>query len=142
MKENDLKDLSRRGLITLVMKLNKKVNNKSKPTQKMLIVDDYKPVPKPRKSVKQMVQEYEDSIIPPPPQFRDDYKPVPKPRTKKTVSEKPVPKPRTKIEQKNKALKGYVKSFEVTIKSEEDPLEQLQNTRKGIENNLKTLLKH
>ena len=142
MKENDLKDLSRRGLITLVMKLNKKVNNKSKPPQKMLIVDDYKPVPKPRKSVKQMVQEYEDSIIPPPPQFRDDYKTVPKPRTKKPVSEKPVSKRRTKIEQKNKALKDYVKSFEVTIKSEEDPLEQLQNTRKGIENNLKTLLKH
>ena len=86
-----------------------------------------------------MVQEYEENIILPPPQFRDDYKPVPKPRTEKTVSEKPVPKPRTKIEQKNKALRGYAKSFEVAIKSEEDPLKQLQNTRKGIENKLKTL---
>ena len=99
-----------------------------------------KPVPTPRKSVKQMVQEYEDNIIPPPPQFRDNYNPVPLPRTKKTVLEKPVPLPRTKIEQKNKALKGYVKSFEVTIKSEEDPMEQLQSSRKGIENKLKTLL--
>ena len=88
-------------------------------------MDDYKPVPKPRnvkpvptprKSIKQMVQEYEDNIIPPPSQFRDDYKPVPLPRTKKTVLEKPVPLSRTKIDQTNKALKGYVKSFEVTIK--------------------------
>ena len=44
--------------------------------------DDYKPVPLPRKSVKQMVQEYEDNIILPPLEFRDDYKPVPLPRTK------------------------------------------------------------
>ena len=107
---------------------------------KLLLKQNAKPVLKPRKSVKQMVQEYEENIILPPPQFRDDYKPVPKPRTKKTVSEKPVPKPRTKIEQKNKALKGYVRSIEVAMKSEEDPLEQLQNTRKGIENKLKTLL--
>jgi len=49
------------------------------------------PTPAPRKSVKQMVQNYEENIILPPPEFRDDYKPVPKPRTKK-----PVPLPRTK----------------------------------------------
>ena len=39
-----------------------------------------KPKPVPRKSVKQMVKEYED-IIQPPEQFRDGYKPIPKPRT-------------------------------------------------------------
>ena len=32
-----------------------------------------------------MVQEYEDNIIPPPPQFRDGYKLIPKPRTIKNV---------------------------------------------------------
>ena len=46
-------------------------------------------IPTPRKSVKQMVQDYEENIILPPLEFRDDYKPIPKPRTKK-----PVPLPR------------------------------------------------
>ena len=101
MKEKDLKDTSRKELITLIMKLNKK----SKPWT----VKTVRPILTPRKSVKQMVQEYEDNIIHSPSQFRDDYKPVPLPRTKKKkVLEKPVPLPRTKIEQKNKALKGYV----------------------------------
>ena len=43
--------------------------------------ENVKPKPVPRKSVKQMVKEYEDSIIQPPEQFRDGYKPIPKPRT-------------------------------------------------------------
>ena len=50
-----------------------------------------KPVPKPSKSVKQIVSEYEDLILPPPPQFRDGYKPVPAPRTNETIK-KPMPK--------------------------------------------------
>ena len=81
-----------------------------------------KPVPAPRKNVKQMVQDYEDNIIQPPLEFRDDYKPVPLPRTKKPVplprTKKPVPLPRTKIEQVKKALKGYTKSFEISIIAE------------------------
>ena len=72
-----------------------------------------------------MVQDYENNIILPPPEFRD--KPVPAPRTKKTV-----PTPRTKIEQIDKALKGYTKSYEISIKNNKDPLVQLQNTRKAI----------
>ena len=43
-------------------------------------MENVKPKPIPRKSVKQMVKEYED-IIQPPEQFRDAYKPIPKPRT-------------------------------------------------------------
>ena len=62
-----------------------------------------RPILAPRKSVKQMVQEYENNIIPPPPEFRD--KPIPTPRTKK---QKPVPAPRTKIVEKRKALKGIL----------------------------------
>ena len=85
-----------------------------------------KPVPAPRKNVKQMVQDYEDNIIQPPLEFRD--KPVPLPRTKK-----PVPLPRSKIEQVKKALKGYTKSFEISIINNKDPLTQLQNTRKAVE---------
>jgi len=49
-----------------------------------------------------MVQDYEENIILPPPEFRDDYK--------------PVPSPRTKIEQVAKAMKGYTKSFEIALK--------------------------
>ena len=87
-----------------------------------------KPIPAPRKTVKQMVQEYEDNIIQPPLEFRDDYKPVPLPRTKK-----PVPLLRTNITQLNQALKGFTKSFEISIINNKDPLTQLQNTRKAVE---------
>ena len=47
-----------------------------------------KPVPAPRKNVKQMVQEYEDNIhvIQPPLEFRDDYKPSPITKNQKTSS--------------------------------------------------------
>ena len=82
-----------------------------------------------------MVQDYEDNIILPPLEFRDDYKPIPKPRTKK-----PIPSPRTKIDQVAKALKGYTKSFEIGIKNNKDPLEQLQNTRKAIEYHIVSIL--
>ena len=122
MNKKELKKLSKSQLINLLMKLEKK-----KP--EVIIVDDTKPVPaprnfiippppefrnrrpipKPRKSVKSMIDAYENNIILPPLEFRDDYKPVPAPRTKK-----PVPAPRTKIEQVDKALKGYTKSFEIT----------------------------
>ena len=94
-----------------------------------------RPIPTPRKSVKQMVQDYEDNIILPPLEFRDDYKPIPKPKTKK-----PVPSPRTKIEQVAKAMKGYTKSFEIGIKNNKDPLAQLQNTRKAIEHHIISVL--
>ena len=94
-----------------------------------------RPIPTPRRSVKQMVQEYEDNIILPPLEFRDDYKPIPKPRTKK-----PVPSPRTKIGQVAKALQGYTKSFEIGIKNNKEPLTQLQNTRKAIEHHIISIL--
>ena len=56
-----------------------------------------KPIPAHRKSVKDMVQDYEDNIILPPLEFRDDYKPVPLPRTKKPIVQpKPIPAIRTK----------------------------------------------
>ena len=62
--------------------------------QSDLTIADTK-TPKPRKSEKQMVQEYEDNIIPPPLEFRDRYT--------------SVPTPRTKIEKISKALKGCTK---------------------------------
>ena len=82
-----------------------------------------------------MVKDYEDNIIEPPLEFRDDYKPTPKPRTKK-----PVPLLRTKIEEKAQAMKGYTKSFEISIKNNKDPLEQLKNTRNAIEYHIKNII--
>ena len=159
MNKRDLKKLSKSELIKLLLKQHK---------PKIIIVDDTKPVPTPRtykpvparkrpiptprKSVKDMVQQYEDNIILPPPEFRDDYKPIPAPRTKKPLqapiptprtkkpSEKPVPEKRTIITQVEKALKGYTQSFEVELRDEKDPLVQLQKSRKAIENLLKNLL--
>ena len=92
-----------------------------------------------------MVQQYEDNIIIPPPEFRDDYKPIPPPRTKKQLqapiptprtkklSEKPVPEKRTIITQVEKALKGYTQSFEVELRDKQDPLIQLKKSRRAIE---------
>ena len=145
MDKASLKKLSKSELIKLLLKQEKK-----KP--KIIVLDDTKqvpaprtykprpPVPTPRKSVEQMAKEYEENIILPPPEFRDNYKPVPAPRTKQNAVKKPVPTPRTKIEQTDKALKGYTKSYEISIKNNKDPLPQMQNTRKAIEHRVITLL--
>ena len=144
MNKASLKKLSKSQLIKLLL-------NQKKRKPEIIIADDTKPVPAqrtykprppvptPRKSVKQMAKEYEENIIIPPLEFRDDYKPVPAPRTKKLL-DKPVPTPRTKIEQTDKALKGYTKAYEISIKNNKDPLAQMQNTRNAIEHRVITLL--
>ena len=126
MNKSFLENLSKSELINLVLKQHKPKN---------IIVDDTKPepsqkrpVPTPRKSVKSMVQQYEDNVISPPPEFGDDYKPIPAPRTKK-----PVPEKRTIISQVEKALKGYTKSFDVELRDKKDPLLQLQKSKKAVE---------
>ena len=101
MNESSLKKLSKSQLIKLLLQQNAELQSR-------------KPIPAPRKSVKQ---------------------PTPKPRNKK-----PTPLPRTKIEQVDKALKGYTKSFEIGIKNNKDPLAQLQNTRKAIEYHIISIL--
>ena len=72
-----------------------------------------RPIPTPRKSVKDMVQQYEDNIIIPPPEFRDDYKPIPLPRTKKPL-QAPIPAPRTKkpVPEKRTIISQVEKSLE------------------------------
>ena len=138
MDKASLKKLSKSELIKLLLKQEKK-----KP--EIIVVDDTKPVPAqrrpiptPRKSVKDMVKKYEENIILPPPEFRDNYKPIPAPRTKKP--RRPIPTPRTIIKQTDKALKGFVKSYEINIRNNRDPLIQMQNTRKGAERQVTTLL--
>ena len=67
-----------------------------------------KPIPKQRRTVKQMVQEYEDNIIQPPFKFRDKLPtiieekepPMPAKRTKKQIKN-PTPLPRTIINETN-----------------------------------------
>ena len=132
MNKSDLKKLSKSQLIQMLLKQDLEME---KFKLRNIKQNNDKPIPAPRKSVKQMVQEYEDNIILPPLEFRDDYKPTPKPRTKK-----PTPLPKTKIEEVDKALKGYTKSFEISIKNNKDPLVQLQNTRLAIENHITKIL--
>ena len=124
MDKASLKKLSKSQLIKLLLK-----QEKNKPVQQKR-----RPIPTPRKSVKEMVKQYEDNIIP---EFRDNYKPVPTPRT---VKRKPIPTPRTIIKQTDKALKGFAKSYEINIRNNRDPLAQMQNTRNGAERQLTTLL--
>ena len=126
MDKASLKKLSKSQLIKLLMKQD----NNTPILQK-------RPVPAPRKSVKEMVKRYEENIILPPMQFRDNYKPIPKQRT---VKRKPVPTPRTVIKQIDKALNGFVKSYEIDLRNDKDPLIQMQNTRKGVERQLSILL--
>ena len=120
MNKSFLEKLSKSELIELLLQKNE------------IIDDKPRPVPTPRKSVKDMVQQNEDNIISPPPEFRDDYKPIPAPRTKKP-SEKPVPEKRTIISQFEKALKGFTKSFDVELRDNKDPLLQLQKSRRAVE---------
>ena len=120
MDKASLKKLSKSKLIKLLLKQENK-----KPVQQKR-----RPIPTPRKSVKQMVKQYEDNII----------QPIPAPRTKKNAVKKPVPTPRTIIKQTDKALKGFVKSYEINIRNNRDPLFQMQNTRKGAERQITTLL--
>ena len=150
MNKRDLKKLSKSELITLLLKQQKK--------PKIIVVDDTKPVPTlrtykpvparrrpvptPRKSVKDMVQQYEENIIPPPPEFRDrpipkprnkkpSQAPIPTPRTKKQTSEKPVPEKRTIISQVEKALKGYTQSFEIRIKRRKRSINSITKIKKS-----------
>ena len=114
-----------------------------------------KPIRTPRRSVKEMVQDYEDNIIEPPLQFRDEkphmsVKQIIQPPFKfrdklPTIIEekeppilaprikKPLPLPSTIINETAITLKGYTKSYEIGIKNEIDSFVQLQSTRKAIE---------
>ena len=128
MDKSFLENLSKSQLIKLLLKVNAIKPIKIDTT----VPKPRRPVPTLRKSVKSMVQQYEDNVISPPPQFRDDYKPIPAPRTKKP-SEKPVPEKRTIISQVEKALKGYTQSFDVELRDKKDPLLQLQKSRRAVE---------
>ena len=133
MIKSDLEKLSKSQLINLLLKQDKKPVPIAAPRTK-------KPADKSKKSVKELVDYFERKRLPSPPsewleEIEQLNKPVPAPRTKK-----PVPAPRTKIEQTDKALKGFTKSYEINIKNNKDPLVQLQNTRKAVANHIENIL--
>ena len=108
---------SKQDLINIILDKNKLINT----LQTKINTTNQKsthpiPIPKPHKSVKQMVKDYEDNIIEPPLEFRDDYKPIPAKRTK-TFDVNPIPSQRTIIKETNKALKGFTTSYEISIKN-------------------------
>ena len=83
MNESSLRNFSKTQLINLLLKQNAEIKALQQANQQQhQPTPIQKPIPTPHKSVKQMIQEYEDNIIPPPLEFRDDYKPIPKPMTK------------------------------------------------------------
>ena len=146
MDKNNLSKLTKDQLIELLIA-------KQKPVP-MPRIKKVTPIPYPRKSVKQMVKEYENTIIKPPVQFRDGPQPMPRnniipppiqfadkpkaaPRMKKMA---PVPTQRTQITEVVRAFKGYNKSYEVGIKNETDPLIQMSSTRLAIAHFMKQLL--
>ena len=176
MEKKDLKKLTKGQLIKLLLK---KVSNhedlldndpfkdevaqepakciKPTPPPRTGKWESVKPKPVPRKSVKQMVNEYEDIIQPP-----DGYKPIPKLRTdrplkmqnaqrppKPTRKPPPVPQvdkhitnvPVPKIKELNKALKGHAKSYEIELQDNLNPLNHFTKTRPQIESHLEDLLK-
>ena len=162
MEKKDLKKLTKGQLIELLLKKEKK--------PKVVIVDDTKPTrptppprtgkwenvkpkPVPRKSVKQMVKEYEDIIQPP-----DGYKPIPKPRTDRPLQMRRPPKPTRKppitqvedhiinvpvpkIKELNKALKEHAKSYGIELQDNSDPLNHFTKTKELVESHLENLLK-
>ena len=137
MNKSFLENLPKSKLIKLLLKLNA-----IKPIKiDTSVPKPRRPAPTPHKSVKDMVQQYEDNnIIIPPPEFRDDHKPIPLPKTKKPL-QAPIPTPkikkpsekRTIISQVEKALKGYTQSFDVELRDNKDPLLQLQKSRRAVE---------
>ena len=93
-----------------------------------------------------MVQDYEENYKPVP--TPRTYKPVPAPKTYKPVpaprTYKPVSAPRIIVKEVNKALKGYTKSYEVSIfkhlhdeRGLINPLIQVQKSRLPIAHTIK-----
>ena len=143
MEKKDLKKLTKGQLIKLLLK---KISNhedlldndpfkdevaqeptkciKPTPPPRTGKWESVKPKPVPCKSVN------EDLILPPP----YVYKPIPKPRT-----DRPLQMP--KINELNRALKGHVKSYEIELLDNLNPLNHFTKTRPQTESHLEDLLK-
>ena len=162
MNKRDLKKLTKKQLIKLLLKQQAQKPRNSVNENEDIIQppeqfrDTYKPIPPPRtgkwesvkpkpvlrKSVKQMVNEYEHIILPAPKQFRDrppkpTRKPPPVPKVEENITNVPVPK----IKELNRALKGHAKSYEIELQDNLNPLNHFTKTRPQTESHLEDLLK-
>ena len=131
-----LKKLTKGQLIKLLLK---KVSNH----EDLLDNDPFKD---------EVAQEPTKRIKPTPPPRTGKWESVkPKPIPCKSVNEdgyKPIPKPRTdrplqipKIKELNRALKGHVKSYEIELQDNLNPLNHFTTTRPKTESHLEDLLK-
>ena len=98
----------------------------------------FRPAEKAKKSVKELVDYFERKRLPSPPsewlkEIEQLNKPVKPPRTKKLEM-------LGKTEKTDKALKGYTESYKMDIEDGNDPLLQLQNTRKAVKFRLSKVL--
>ena len=123
MEKASLEKMSKSELIDLL--LERQFSNKQ-----------IRPIPAPRKSVKSMVQQYEENVSSPPTYL----KPIPASRTQKSLDayipsklSQSIPQKRTIVTQMQQALEGYTKSFNIELKDNKDPLVQLQESRKAID---------
>ena len=116
MEKASLEKMSKSELINLL--LERQFSNKQ-----------IRPIPAPRKSVKSMVQQYEENVSSPPTYL----KPIPAPRTQKSLDAYIPSKLSQSISQMQQALEGYTKSFNIDLRDNKDPLVQLQKSRKDIE---------
>ena len=127
MEKKDLKKLTKKQLIKLLM------NQKKKPR-----TGKWKPIPR------EIVNE--DIILPPPEQFRDRS---PKP------TRKPLPPPIPQVEEKkhitnvtsfkikelNQALKGHAESYGIELQDNLNLLNHFTKTKALVESHLESLLK-
>ena len=136
MGKKDLKKLSKGQLIKLLLE---KVSNHEdllendsfnyevgqKPTKCI------KPTPPPRTGKWESVK---PKPIPCKSVIEDGYQPIPKPRTDR-------PRQMPKIKELNRALKGHVKSYEIELQDNLNPLNHFTKTRPQTESHLEDLLK-
>ena len=120
------KNLSKEDLIQIILSLKTNKQRYPKPT--------------PMRSVRDMVQDYENNIIAPPLEFRDDHEEnIISPPLEFRDEPKPIEE-NIEIKELSRAFKGYTKSYEISIINETDPLIQLQSTRSDLKNHINKLL--
>ena len=133
MEKKDLKKPTKGQLIKLLLK---KVSNHedlldNDPFKDEVAQEPTKPTPTPR-TVKW------ESVKPKPVSRKsvneDGYKPIPKPQTDRPLQ---IPK----IKELNRALKGHVKSYEIELQDNLNPLNHFTKTRPLTESHLEDLLK-
>ena len=133
MEKKDLKKLTKGQLIKLLLK---KVSNHEDLLDNDLFKDEVaqeptKPTPPPRTGKWESIK---PKPVPCKSVNEDWYKPIPKPRTDRPLQ---IPK----IKELNRALKGHVKSYEIELLDNLNPLNHFTKTRPQTESHLEDLLK-